>query len=67
MLQKIDEEFYKFEPLLFNESSLTWERSLQSAEINQTLDKQIEQFLVRLSPYFLLKAAHRTLEWLIFK
>ena len=43
------------------------ERSIQTKEVNDKLDEVIEEFLCLLSPYFLLKPAHKTLEWLIYR
>ena len=59
--------FGDFEATLFNVASATWERSLQTKEVNEQLDETISKFLILLSPYFLLRAAHKTLEWLIYK
>ncbi|XP_064605769.1 LOW QUALITY PROTEIN: HEAT repeat-containing protein 1-like [Liolophura sinensis] len=66
-LENIDSEFEQFEETLFSESSQTFERSVQTKEVNQTLDANISDLLIRLSPYFLLKPAHKVLEWLIFR
>lgn len=43
------------------------ERSVQSREVNQKLDGNISLFLARLCPYFLLKPAHKCLEWLVHR
>jgi len=64
-LKFIEPAFEKFKENLFSEVSKKLERSLQTQEFNDRLDKQIAQFLKYLSPYFLLKPAHKTLEWLI--
>ncbi|XP_070562669.1 HEAT repeat-containing protein 1-like [Ptychodera flava] len=61
----IDPAFEEFEMTLFDEASKSLERSVQTAEVNKTLDKKISKFLLRLSPYFLLKPAQKSLEWLI--
>ena len=64
-LQEIDNDFAKFEKTLFNENVRTMERTQQPKEFNQRLDKKIKEFLVYLSPYFLIKPAQKALEWLI--
>ena len=64
-LMTIEPAFSAFENLLFSESSKSLERTLQSKEWNEKLDKHIEKFLKYLSPYFMLKPSHKTLEWLI--
>ena len=66
-LETVDPTFGEFEATLFNSASHNWERSLQTKEVNDQLDETVSQFLVQLSPYFLLRAAHKTLEWLIYK
>ncbi|XP_034534761.1 HEAT repeat-containing protein 1 isoform X2 [Notolabrus celidotus] len=63
----IEPAFLEFQDTLFSRSSLTLERSVQSKEVNEKLDAGISLFLTRLSPYFLLKPAHKCLEWLIHR
>lgn len=64
-LQRIDSDFEKFDKTLFSESFKALERTQQPREFNQRLDKKIEEFLVCLSPYFLIKPSQKALEWLI--
>lgn len=64
-LRKYDERFAAFEATLFSPTSLTLTRAQMTKEATQKLDKSIEQFLRLLSPYFLLKPAHKALEWLL--
>ena len=64
-LKSIDASFGQFEVALFNESSKALERTVQTKGVNDKLDKEITKFLRFLSPYVLLKPAHKTLEWLI--
>ena len=66
-LENVDPTFQEFEATLFNESSQEWERSLQTNEVNQQLDGTIADFLVKISPYLLLRSSHKTLEWLIYR
>lgn len=63
----IEPAFVEFEDTLFSRSSLTLERSVQSKEVNDKLDAGISLFLTRLSPYFLLKPAHKCIEWLVHR
>ena len=64
-LKLVNLQFENFESLLFTESSKYLERTLQSQEVNDKLDSDIKDYLRFLSPYILLKPAHKTLEWLI--
>ncbi|KAG2467221.1 HEAT1 protein, partial [Polypterus senegalus] len=61
----IENAFEQFEETLFSQASKSLERSVQSKEVNKQLDEQISLFLTLLSPYFMLKPAHKCLEWLI--
>ncbi|RVE59903.1 hypothetical protein OJAV_G00193470 [Oryzias javanicus] len=59
--------FLEFQDTLFSSSSVTLERSVQSKEVNNKLDAGISLFLTRLCPYFLLKPAHKCIEWLVHR
>ncbi|XP_028989805.1 HEAT repeat-containing protein 1 [Betta splendens] len=63
----IESAFQEFQDTLFSPSSLTLERSVQSKEVNKKLDTGISLFLTRLCPYFLLKPAHKCIEWLVHR
>ncbi|CAF1260717.1 unnamed protein product [Adineta ricciae] len=63
----LDSGFEEFERVLFSDTSLTFERSIQTKEVNESLNLTIRRFLIRLSPYFLLSPAHKALEWLIHR
>lgn len=63
----IEPAFAAFQETLFSQASLSLERSVQSKEVNQKLDKDISLFLTRLSPYLLLKPALKCLEWLVHR
>ncbi|GFW01382.1 HEAT repeat-containing protein 1 [Trichonephila clavipes] len=65
-LKIMNSMFGKFEENLFHLSYKVFERSVQSASINKKLDELITEFLRMLSPYFLDKAAHEALEWLVY-
>ncbi|RNA28958.1 HEAT repeat-containing 1 [Brachionus plicatilis] len=67
-LKAIDHEtFESFELTLFNSTSLSFERGIQTKQVNEQLNKEIRRFLIHLSPYFMLKPAHKTLEWLVYR
>ncbi|XP_078136067.1 HEAT repeat-containing protein 1 [Sander vitreus] len=63
----IEPAFLEFQDTLFSRASLTLERSVQSKEVNEKLDAGISLFLARLCPYFLLKPAHKCIEWLLHR
>ncbi|XP_044034092.1 HEAT repeat-containing protein 1 isoform X1 [Siniperca chuatsi] len=63
----IEPAFLEFQDTLFSPASLTLERSVQSREVNKKLDAGVSLFLARLSPYFLLKPAHKCIEWLVHR
>ena len=64
-LTALNAKFGSYEKTLFNPNMKTMERTLQTKEENAQLDKTIASFLQQLSPYFLVKPAHKALEWLI--
>uniref|UniRef100_A0A8C9X9E9 HEAT repeat-containing protein 1 n=1 Tax=Sander lucioperca TaxID=283035 RepID=A0A8C9X9E9_SANLU len=63
----IEPAFLEFQDTLFSRASLTLERSVQSKEVNEKLDAGVSLFLARLCPYFLLKPAHKCIEWLLHR
>ncbi|KAF3704004.1 HEAT repeat-containing protein 1 Protein BAP28 [Channa argus] len=63
----IEPAFLEFQDTLFSRASLTLERSVQSKEVNEKLNTGISLFLTRLCPYFLLKPAHKCIEWLVHR
>jgi len=63
----IEPAFQEFQDTLFSPASMTLERSVQSKEVNEKLDAGISLFLTRLCPYFLLKPAHKCIEWLVHR
>lgn len=64
-LTRIDNSFNEYEEHLFSEKCIGYERSLQGKEQLQQLDEVIDKFLRQLSPYWMLRAAHKCMEWLI--
>ncbi|XP_017069848.2 LOW QUALITY PROTEIN: HEAT repeat-containing protein 1 homolog [Drosophila eugracilis] len=57
--------FKEFQLTLFDEATLTLERSVELPEVNKMLDAAIGKFLRLLSPYLLLRPAHLAFEWLL--
>lgn len=67
-LKLIDSQTFSiYEETLFNQNSIGFERAVQTKDINENLNSEIKKFMLQLSPYFLLKPAHKVLEWLVFK
>ncbi|KAJ0060565.1 hypothetical protein NL108_016020, partial [Boleophthalmus pectinirostris] len=66
-LSGIEPSLSEFHQTLFSDASVTLERSVQTKTVNAKLDGDIEAFLRRVSPYFLLRPAHKCLEWLIHR
>ncbi|BFY99516.1 hypothetical protein BsWGS_02556 [Bradybaena similaris] len=60
-----DQRFREFEQNLFNPSSQTLQRFVQTTEVNKKLDEVISKFLLRLSPYMQLREAHKAMEWMV--
>jgi len=64
-LVKLDIRFADYEKNLFTEGCLSYERSVQTADQLRALDNTISDFLRLLTPYVMLQAASKCLEWLI--
>lgn len=64
-LCKQDGRFVQFEAALFSEDAKRFERELHTRKENDALDQTLQHFLQLLSPFFLLRPAHKALEWLI--
>ena len=64
-LTALDRRFTQYEKTLFGEGYKGMERSLETREVNDQLNDLLSGFLRLLSPFFLLKPAHKALEWLI--
>ncbi|XP_056646260.1 HEAT repeat-containing protein 1 homolog [Diorhabda sublineata] len=64
LIQK-NEVFSQFKHTLFHEKSKSFERSVQTTEINEKLNKSLRRMLLSMSPYFLFNCSHKVLEWLI--
>jgi len=61
----MDRSFVEYEESLFSDASKAFERTMQTSEVLAELDKKLSKFLRQLSPYFMLKPAHKCLEWLV--
>jgi U3 small nucleolar RNA-associated protein 10 len=66
-LAALDPRVAVYEPTLFHPRLRTLDRALETREVNAQLDAELEGLLVLLSPHFLLKPAHKVLEWLVRK
>lgn len=66
-LMAVEPAFAKFELVLFGENTLEVHRVTMTQEENESLNATIRTFLRLLSPFFMMKAAHKCMEWLIRK
>ena len=64
-LIRLDQRFGPFQETLFHVSSVDRNREMESQVENEHLDSEIENFLFLLSPFFLMKAAHKSIEYLV--
>ncbi|XP_068141004.1 HEAT repeat-containing protein 1 homolog [Drosophila tropicalis] len=64
-LTEFNPAFKEFQLTLYDEATLTLERSVELPEVNKMLDAAIAKFLRLLSPYILLRPAHMAFEWLL--
>lgn len=67
-LTHLDPSIGKYRKTLLDETSRNFERGIRTAEDNLLLDQDVEKCLYHVvTPYFLQSAAHKVLEWLIYK
>lgn len=57
--------FGQFKKTLFDETTIRLERSVETFNVNETLNKNIQKFMFTLSPYFMTQSSQHCLEWLI--
>lgn len=57
--------FEEFQATLFDSTAKDVQRAVETKEVNALLDKNIKRFMFHLSPYFMIPATHKCLEWLI--
>jgi hypothetical protein len=50
---------------LFDAEAKEFERIVADKETNDKLDEEIEEFLICISPYLMLKSPLKCLEWLV--
>jgi len=66
-LKKLDPEIDSYEPELFDESVLNFNRSMISKDENTKVTASIEHMITILAPYFHHYACKQVLEWLIYR
>lgn len=64
-LCELDTRFVKFKTSLFAEDSVNFDRNVQTEDINQQVDANINAFFTLLGPYYNFTAALTASEWLI--
>ena len=64
-LCRVEPAFRSFESTLFSTSAVEFDRDLQSPEVNTQLDDSLNAFFRELSPHYLLKGAHKAMEFLV--
>lgn len=64
-LIEINYEFYKFESTLFDHTARDVQRAVETKEVNRLINDNIKSFMYHASPYFMIPATHKCLEWLI--
>uniref|UniRef100_A0A1Y1MKS6 HEAT repeat-containing protein 1 n=1 Tax=Photinus pyralis TaxID=7054 RepID=A0A1Y1MKS6_PHOPY len=66
-LKERDIVFAEFENTIFHVTAKDFERSVETAQANQKLDKNIRRFLYLLSPHFMFNCSYKALEWLVYR
>lgn len=61
----IDTRFSKFRLTLFSETSVTFDRNVQTQDVIDSLDKNVEAFLCLTSRYLSLSPTVKAIEWLV--
>lgn len=61
------DEIFEESSSLFDETAKHTERSMLTKKENDLLDKKISKFVRRIVPYFSLRAAHKCIEWLVYR
>lgn len=64
-LEALDRRFSPFSGSLFSETSIRFDRSVQTLDQAEILNKTLERFLMLLSGYLNLQPALKALEWLV--
>lgn len=66
-LISIDKRFIRFEKTLFNETTINFDRNVQSQDLLKDLNENISNFLLLVTPYLNLSCSIKALEWLVRK
>ncbi|EGW32648.1 U3 small nucleolar RNA-associated protein 10 [Spathaspora passalidarum NRRL Y-27907] len=64
-LSELDSRFNKFKQTLFSDTSINLDRNVQTKDIVDQLNRNIEAFLTLVGPYYNLVPAIKATEWLI--
>lgn len=64
-LIEMNSDFEEFQSTLFELTAKDVQRAVETKEVNALLNKNIKRFMFHLSPYFMIPATHKCLEWLI--
>lgn len=61
----LDSRFNHFQNSLFSDTSINFDRNVQTKEILDTLNKNVEAFLNLVAPYYSLAPTLKAIEWLV--
>ncbi|KAK6462809.1 component of small subunit processosome [Scheffersomyces coipomensis] len=64
-LSEIDSRFNRFRQTLFSDTSINFDRNVQTKDTLTQINKSIDAFLNLVSPYYGLNPTVKTLEWLV--
>lgn len=64
-LAEVDSRFEKFSETLFSESSLTFDRNVQTKDIMAQVNANLEAFINLIAPFYHLSPALKAMEWLV--
>lgn len=64
-LADIDSRFDKFSETLFSETSLTFDRNVQTKDIMAQVNANLEAFINLIAPFYHLNPALKAMEWLV--
>lgn len=64
-LIEIDSRFAKFNNTLFSETTVNFDRNVQTKDVLELMDKNITAFLTLVGPYYQLGPALKAVEWLV--
>lgn len=64
-LVAIDSRFEKFQQTLFSETSLTFDRNVQTKDMLNQVNKTLEAFINLMAPFYHLSPSLKAMEWLV--